>query len=215
MDSVWWASQLRELKQWLSPLEELKLGGPEATRYDRGSVSRCRPGPSSPVNDWALEIQMDLSQILGDILRELGVGVVSRNGVHPLLVRQVQVLSDHVRLTERLDPSWADRFEEVVDQVRTRMQDQSVEVPETGPDGDSQPARWVDFQDTWRTASGCVAMLSRAIGCNLPRKTVTSWGNAGLIDHRVNQAGHREYRVADVLAVAERRGRLTANPRVC
>lgn len=199
----------------MRPLEELKRGGPEATRYDRDSVAGSRPGPSSPVNDWALETQMELSQVLGGILRELGVGVSSTGGVHPLLVRQVQALGDHVWLTTRLDSAWMDQFEEVVDRVRTRMQDQSSATASEAKDQQPETARWVDFQDTWRTASGCVSLLSRAIGCSLPRKTVTSWGNAGLIDHRVNQVGHREYRVADVLRVAEQRGRLPANPSPC
>lgn len=211
MSGYWWTSQLREVQQWLRPLEELKRGGPEAARYDRDSGARSRPGPASPVNDWALETQMDMSQVLGDILRELGVGVAPTNGVYPLLVRQVRTLGDHVELTQWLDPVWMDQFEEVVDRVRTRMQDQTA----GGSEVDPQPARWVDFQDTWRTASGCVSLLSRSIGCSLPRKTVTSWGDAGLLDARVNQAGHREYRVADVLRVAELRGRLPANPRSC
>ena len=217
MSGFWWVSQLNGVWQCLRPLEELKRGGPEATRYDRDSVASSRPGPTSPVNDWALETQMELSQVLGGILRDLGVTVESTGGLHPLLVRQVQALGDHVWLTPRLDSAWMDRFEEVVDRVRTRMQDTPPASDSEVKDDDDQPetARWVDFQDTWRTASGCVSLLSRAIGCSLPRKTVTSWGNAGLLDHRVNRAGHREYRVADVLCVAEQRGRLPANPCSC
>lgn len=214
MNGFWWESQLNELWRLLRPLEELKRNEPEATRYDRDTVAGSRPGPASPVNDWALETQMDLSQVLGDILQNLGVGVSSTGGVYPLLVRQVQALAENVWLTQQLDSTWMDRFEEVVDRVRTRLQDQSSAAAST-TDDQPEVARWVDFADTWRTASGCVSLLSRAIGCNLPRKTVTSWGNAGLLDARINRAGHREYRVADVLRVAEKRGRLPSNPSSC